>query len=264
VYQLAMKFPKPVKELLMGIALGGLVIANGFRNGGRSASIRQASRNLWNEFITQRGARKAIHQFDTLKSKRGLKLHLGCGGDVRTGWVNVDSFVLPVLTADHLKDLNTVAIQYDLRQPMPLSPDSCDYVYSSHFFEHLHSEDGYRLMQDCYRFLAPNGVFRIVLPDMKSGFKAYVERDEKYFDLLREKLLNSIVPSYSDDATLADYINYFVYQHGEHKCIYDAEKLTQMLTKIGFRSVVETQHKPEVDPTDPLRVAYSFYVEAVK
>lgn len=264
MYQLALKFPKPIKELLLGFALGTLIIANGFRNGGRSSSIRRATRDLWNEFVTQHGATKAAHQFEMLTDKRDLKVHLGCGADVRAGWVNVDSFTLPVLTGDVLKDPDTVAIQYDLRQPMPLAPESCTYVYSSHFFEHLHGEDGYRLMQDCYQFLEPNGVFRIVLPDLKAGFRAYVEKDEQYFDLLRQNLLHSIVPPYSDDATLADYINFAVYQHGEHKCIYDVEKLTKMLTKIGFRSVTDSHHKPEIDSTDPVRVAYSFYVEAVK
>jgi len=264
VYQRAMKFPKPVKELLMGFALGGMVILNGFRNGGQSLSVRRATRNLWGEFVTLRGAKNAVHQFDALQNKRGLKLHLGCGSDVKMNWVNIDSFVLPKLTDEAAQDGKTAAIQYDLRQPLPLAPESCQYVYSSHFFEHLYGEDGYRLMQDCYRFLEPNGVFRITLPDMKRSFKAYIENDEQYFDLLKQKLGHSITPPYQKEATLADYVNYVVYQHDEHKTIYDVEKLTKMLTQIGYRSVNESQYKPDIDPNDPVRVAYSFYVEAVK
>lgn len=264
MYQKALKFPKPVKELLLGLALGVLVILNGFKNGGRSTTVRRTTRSLWNEFMTQRGAKRAVHQFDVLQNKPGLRLHLGCGSDIKPGWVNIDSFALPVLTAEAKQNGNTLAIQYDLRQPMPILPESCQYIYSSHFFEHLYGEDGYRLMQDCYRFLEPDGIFRVALPDLKASFKAYVEKDEKYFDLLRQTLLHSIVPPYSNDATLVDFINFAVYQHDEHKCIYDVENLTKLLTQIGFRSVTETQYKPEIDPGDPVRIAYSFYVEAVK
>lgn len=264
MYQRALKFPKPVKELLLGLALGILVIVNGFRNGGKSISVRRATRNLWNEFITHRGAKSAAHQFNGLQNKRGLKLHLGCGSDIKSGWVNVDSFTLPVLTEVAKQSNNTVAIQYDLRLPMPLVPESCQYVYSSHFFEHLYAEDGYRLMQDCYRFLEPNGVFRVALPDLKASFRAYVENDEKYFDILQQKLLHSIIPPFSNEVTLVDFINFAVYQHDEHKCIYDVEKLTKLLMQIGFRSVTETPYKSEFDPHDPVRIAYSFYVEAVK
>jgi len=224
--------------------------------------VKRAARELWTEMRLARASRHSARAFGALNGRSGLKVHLGCGVDVRTGWVNVDLFLGPAPTIDPVKRPHTVLIIHDLRAGLPLAEGSCDLIYSSHFFEHLSFPQGLRLMQDCYRALRRDGTFRIVLPDFGKCFDAYLRKDADFFALLDEhRLLNAFEPKYR---TLVDYINYVVYQYGEHLAIYDEEKVSHILRTIGYRAVVRSEHQSGMDPESDLRRRYSFYVEATK
>ncbi|HTG43794.1 MAG TPA: hypothetical protein VK633_04620 [Verrucomicrobiae bacterium] len=224
-------------------------------------NVRRASRTLHVEQRIQRTNKLALSNFKRLSGRSGMKVHLGCGPDVRAGWINID-----LNTARSAKPFEesadgTVYINYDLRLGLPLENASCGLVYSSHFFEHLEYECGVKLMEDCSRALQLGGKFRIVLPDMKSLFQAYLKKDAEFFKLLDPLLAPEIEPA---TATLIDYINYGVYQFGEHKYIYDEEKLIKVLGSVGFSQVGASSFQPEVDVNTPTRKKYSFYVEAAK
>ena len=64
--------------------------------------------------------------------------------------------------------------------------------------------------------------------------------------------------------TLVDFVNYAVYQSGEHKCIYDAEKLARLLKAIGYRQAGPSTYRERLDPGAAERRRYSLYFEAVK
>lgn len=258
MYQTAKKFPKPIRELILGFALGGAVILNGLRGGSRSIGVQQATLNLWREIMTRFRTRNASQQFDRLRGKKHLKLHLGCGPDIRSGWVNMDVFVTPSQSSD------TYVIQYDLRQPIPLENDSLSYVYSSHFFEHLSCDDGYQLMKDAYRWLEKGGIFRIALPDFESVFKAYINGDRAYFDIMEKADIVPKSPFQNGKLALVDFVNYSVYQVDQHKCIYDAETLMDLLKSIGYSTVKKSEFDANVDVNTDLRKQYTFYVEAQK
>lgn len=220
--------------------------------------VKKAYDNLQAEVKLRRACRGASKQFSQLSDKHGLNLHLGCGSDVRQGWVNVD------LTLDVPTQLGkeTFFINHDLREGLPLAPESCRFIYSSHFFEHLELKHGIGLMRDCYRALEPGGVFRIVLPDLPLLFSRYLDGNSSFFDLIeRTGVAQEGEPG---TKSLIDCINYGVYQFGEHKQIYDKEKLNLILKRIGFRSVTTSVHKDGMDPNVDLRLQYSFYMEATK
>jgi len=82
------------------------------------------------------------------------RLHLGCGKDVRQGWINLDVHSLPGV--DVVADLD------DCRNtPLPLPDDSIDEFFGSHVLEHLH--DPLALMQELHRIASPGAtaVFRL-------------------------------------------------------------------------------------------------------
>jgi predicted SAM-dependent methyltransferase len=226
-----------------------------------SRSLKLAVRNLWNEIKIVNIANASAICFRSLKGQRALKIHLGCGSDIKAGWINID------LSLGHLPKLNnglssdTVFINHDLRSGLPLEDGSCKFIYSSHFFEHLEYQDGLKLMRDCYRVLEPRGVFRIVLPDIVALFEAYRRRDESYFELLDNFLESRVEP---ETKTQIDYVNFGVYQAGEHKYIYDEEKLMKVLYNVGYTSVARSSYQEGIDLADALRLRYSFYLEAVK
>lgn len=224
--------------------------------------VKRAARALWTEMRLARAGRNSAKAFRALGRRTGLKVHLGCGTDVRSGWVNVDLFLGPAPPIDPANQPDALLIIHDLRAGLPLVEGSCDLIYSSHFFEHLTFSQGARVMQDCYRALRPGGTFRIILPDFAKCFDAYLRKDADFFSLLDERMLiNGFDPKYR---TLADYINYVVYQYGEHVAIYDEEKIAHVLRTIGYRTVVHSEHQPGMDPESELRRRYSFYAEATK
>lgn len=225
--------------------------------------VAAAFLNLLNEIRITLTARIAARRFRALRGKTGLKVHLGSGSDIRAGWINID-LVLGGMspTPEGGAGQQPSFINHDLRRGLPLDEGTCEFIYSSHFFEHLECADGARLMRDCYRALRPGGVFRVALPDFVGLFRAYLEKDYEYFDLVD---ISQVLPDVEEGTeSIVDHVNYGVYQYGEHKCIYDDEKLSRVLTKIGFKSVTASSYREGIDPDTPLRRRYSFYVEAAK
>jgi predicted SAM-dependent methyltransferase len=224
--------------------------------------LRTAIRNLWNEIRTARIARSAAGSFAALKGRQNLKVHVGAGDEIKPGWVNIDLMLRPPHGFDPAAHADTVLINYDLRRGLPLEVESCELIYSSHFFEHLEYGQGLRLMRDCFRALKPGGTFRLALPNFRGLFEAYLKGDEAYVDGINiREVLPEVEPG---TETFVDHINYGVYQYGEHKYIYDEDKLILILKRIGYSRVAASDYREGIDPASSVRRRYSFYVEAVK
>ena len=169
---------------------------------------------------------------------------------MKTGWVNIDFIDLPGV------------FKYDVRYGLPFQDGSCSYVFHEHVLEHLEYAEGIFFLNESFRALRPGGTLRVVLPDFQSILVAYARRDTGYFDLLKDlRLVDGMKPG---DKTLIDFISYSVYQYGEHKSLWDEEKLTVLLKKAGFSSVARSSFKPETDSDYPARMRYSLYMEAAK
>jgi hypothetical protein len=66
------------------------------------------------------------------------------------------------------------------------------------------------------------------------------------------------------DATLIDYLNYAVYQFGEHLCLWDEDKLRQCLRQAGFVNMGRSQCQADLDSQIIYRRHFSFYFQAWK
>ncbi len=223
-----------------------------------SPHLMTAIKSAQNEVSIARQSKQAYQRLREMP-ERNLRVHLGCGGDVREDWLNID-LPIPQGTGSSLPDSANLVI-YDLRQGLPLPDNSCDYIYSSHFFEHLEYAEGVNLMRDCYRCLGAGGVFRAALPNLAAVFRAYLADNESHFADIDANALATRTPR---TAAIVDWINYGVYQFGEHKCIYDEEKLILVLRDIGFSKACASEFKMGIDVNSEMRKTHSFYVEAVK
>ena len=86
-----------------------------------------------------------------------IKLNVGCGADIRPGYVNLD--YLPQPGVDLVHDLN--------RFPWPLEAESVEDIYASHVLEHV--EDLIATMREIHRICAPGARLEVRVPHFSCG-----------------------------------------------------------------------------------------------
>jgi len=245
---IARAFPEPAKLFLRPIYRAFLSFAqeiNATRSNRESERIHRASARL----------------FFSLRGRKRLKLNLACGILVKPSWVNIDLSIPSSANTVLFEHPDTVLINHDLRGGLPLDDESCDYIYSSHFFEHLDCDDGIRLMRECYDKLSTGGIFRMALPNFRLLFEKYLANDSSLYNLL-DQYVDEMLPGLQK--TMVDYVNFGVYQYGQHKCIYDEDRVVEILTRIGYSSAIVSSYREGIDEDLVAHRRYSFYVEAVK
>lgn len=94
-----------------------------------------------------------------------MAINLACGGKLchLPGWIN----------ADH-SPCNKEVMQVNLLKPLPFHDNTFDIVYHSQFIEHLPMDRANVFLKECYRVLKPNGILRIVTPDLKDQASEYL------------------------------------------------------------------------------------------
>jgi predicted SAM-dependent methyltransferase len=147
-----------------------------------------------------------------------LKVNIGCGKEPFAGWANLD--IDPESGAD---------IIWDVADGLPFADDSCAYVYSEHFLEHLPVQRGVCFLAECYRSLWKGGVARVAMPLAQEVIRHYYENDwvqqpwlEKY--------------GYTWIKTRAEYINVCFREWG-HQWLYALEELERRLREAGFKDI---------------------------
>lgn len=92
-------------------------------------------------------------------------VNLACGGKLchQPGWIN----------ADHSPSTREV-MKVNLLKRLPFPDASFDVVYHSQFIEHLPIDRAHTFMNECYRVLKPNGVLRVVTPDLENQAAEYL------------------------------------------------------------------------------------------
>lgn len=201
-----------------------------------------------------------------------VKVNLGCGLAVAQGWINIDAslnalvaswprtahkFLYRCSGANRYYSLeqycglleNHVFMHHELSHSIPLIDGSVDFVYSSHFLEHLFKQDGLHLLDESYRVLKSGGVIRVCVPDLAYAVELYRQGN-------KEKMLENYFFVEDKDSFLA-----------RHKYMYDFELLKSKLESVGFSRIVRCEYRqgktPDVDKLDN-RPEETLFVEAVK
>lgn len=92
------------------------------------------------------------------------KLNIGCGLDIKQGYVNIDCRELPGV--DLVTDITKLEIEHRLVSE----------IYISDFLEHFSEKDGNILFTKFYTWLKPDGILDIRIPDLKAVAKEIIER----------------------------------------------------------------------------------------
>lgn len=186
-----------------------------------------------------------------------MKLHLGCGSDLREGFLNID------INPPKREGFDILAMDLaGLHDPLfrLLEHNTIDYIYTSHFIEHLTDKEADSLFNSCSALLNEGAVMRILVPNYPEIFQAYLDGNKDYFDMV--PIYNHLFPW--ETASLIDHVQYAVHQFGEHKSVWDFDKFEKRLKFFGFSKVVKSDYNRWVDPDCPMRKRYSLCVEATK
>jgi SAM-dependent methyltransferase len=201
-----------------------------------------------------------------------VKVNLGCGLAVAKGWSNVDASLNALVASwprvlhkllyrlsgsnryyslDQYCDLleTHIFIHHDLSHSIPLKDETADFIYSSHFLEHLFRPDAERLLKECLRALKAGGVVRVCVPDLAHAISLFAAGE-------KEKMLGNYFFVDDKDSFLA-----------RHKYMYDFELLKSLLEKAGFTQVTRCTYQQGRTPDITLldnRPEETLFVEAVK
>ena len=97
-----------------------------------------------------------------------IRLNLGCGNDIKKGYVNIDKYNNTGLV-DSQDDLG------DLSYP----DGRVDEIYTSHVFEHIGINDMYGVMEEWRRVLRPNGELIIRIPNLEQGIRQWLNAPDE-------------------------------------------------------------------------------------
>jgi predicted SAM-dependent methyltransferase len=97
-----------------------------------------------------------------------MKLHLGCGKNIKNGYINIDGF----LKGDNITNMDILNMNY---------PDSSvDEILAEHLFEHIPFKDEERLFTECFRLLKTGGKLVVETPDMEWLCKQFLEAQDEF------------------------------------------------------------------------------------
>jgi predicted SAM-dependent methyltransferase len=167
------------------------------------------------EFANQK---KRIAEERSKQLFSGVKLNLGCGGDVRPGWVNVDLTVQhPEVTNLDITDGHSLAAMFK----------DVEEIWLGDVIEHLPLPVLVRSMRDWVTLLKPGGKLTANTPDGPWAAQNYVKYAAK---------------SNIDDPLLQDAINRFYgsrrYPGDAHELLLDENHARQLFETAGLENVV--------------------------
>jgi len=87
-----------------------------------------------------------------MEKNKSKKLHLGCGKNIKKGWVNLDLMALPGVDVVH--NLN--------KFPYPFKDNQFEKIFSDNVLEHL--EDLIKPLEELYRICKNKSTIEIIVP----------------------------------------------------------------------------------------------------
>jgi predicted SAM-dependent methyltransferase len=162
-----------------------------------------------------------------------FRLNVGCGPNVKPGWVNID-----------LGRGADVAV--DVREGMPFDDHSCDLIYSEHFLEHLiYPQESVPFLKECRRILRADGTIEIGVPDARYVVESCLN-DPIAPNFLAAVELNEW--GYPESCrTGFEFINYHFRLGERHKFAFDLTTLSLQLEDAGFSDVRQRDFDPSLD-----------------
>jgi hypothetical protein len=199
---------------------------------------------------------------------KDLKINIGSAGYTIKDWINIDA--------------GGADLALNVNWGLPFPDNSVSFVYCAHMLEHLrYSDQAPAFLRDILRVLAPGGIVRFVVPDLRKLLVAYANDDREFF-ADRQKFYPLNDGFMNDGAANLDYVLLYCGAGAQalnynHKFGYDCTTLCKLLLDAGFGRAIESQFQrsshPELRVDDfsfdaraerPTGSHFSLFVEASK
>jgi predicted SAM-dependent methyltransferase len=199
-----------------------------------------------------------------------VKINLGCGLAVCAGWINVDASLNAMAAAwppavhrvmyrlsganqyyssdEYCRLLeNHRFVHHDAAYGLPFDNDTADFIYSSHFLEHLFKDEAQHVLREARRALKPGGTIRVCVPDLAHAIALYAAGDKR-----------AMLENYFFVEDRASFL-------ARHKYMYDFDLLRGELAAAGFEDIQRRAYRegrtPDIARLDN-RPEETLYVEA--
>ncbi len=176
-----------------------------------------------------------------------LKLNIGCGGDIRPGYVNIDRHSKDFIETRYGVELGETPPVFDLDiLHLPYQDSSVDEVLCLAFLEHLSFEDEGKFLREVQRVLRRGGTFHFTVPDFENLVKQWLAAEDNFIDFY--KLGTDEHWFGNGDRNLKNRWGYltasiFGNQYGEgqfHKNAFTRQKIVAIMQKLGFMPSIST------------------------
>ena len=133
----------------------------------------------------------------------------------------------------YINSAKELGVLYGDATKLPLKDSSMDLVYSCHTVEHLYEEDFLKFLREADRVLKPDGVFRMVIPDLSLVVKKYLESGNA------DEFCKTLHMSSRKKPTFAEKISFLLFGDRKHKWMYDGASMKRYIKEHSkFNNVV--------------------------
>lgn len=183
-----------------------------------------------------------------------LYVQYGCGWSAPAGWVNFDSSPtlrferLPVIGRLYTKNAQRFPenVRYgDIVRGLPVAAESCRGIYCSHVLEHLSLSDFDVALRNTRALLRPGGTFRLVVPDLATLARTYLESEDPMASarFMKDSYLGKAVRR-RDLMGVAQEL----FGGSAHLWMWDARSMATKLEAHGFRAIRVARFGDAEDP----------------
>ena len=171
--------------------------------------------------------------------------------------------------------------KYDMRDlPMKgVADHTYDGVYSEHFIEHLHKNEGIAFLMEMKRVMKPGGTIRTIWPPREFVDKLLSDEpltgDEEFFCAHYHNFYvvkhNFCPKEYLDEPIRVQCAQGLLHQNGEHLYVWSKAELMETLKQLGFIMIRSHKYQESrvsdfkgIDTPGKIRAIHSAVVEAQK
>lgn len=215
-----------------------------------------------------------------------IKVNLASGKRCLPDWINIDNSlnarlakhstlyrllhkarIVPKEYYDWQNIIQSVTL-LDLRKGLPFDDESVDFIYSSHFIEHLSKKECTDVLAECCRVLKKGGLIRLVTPDLEKLARHYVDGLQSEMNEKASEEFLRILFNLGDASTTPLHVRYFLEKfQAKHKYAYDGYSLAKLLKLCGFCNIQKKEYRigrlPDIEFLD-WKPEESLYLEAEK